>query len=234
MFRFVTKKEYWAVENSGILAGVPRPRDWHLKSIQDAVAFSLLHRFRGKHIAEVGGGNSRILPALARHNACCNIEPFEGADGGPQANALPPEIANLRTYLGEHSPVLQPGVFDAVFSVSVLEHVPTPALPAFFQDNRRIMKTGGLCLHLVDIYCAERPSPANTERFAAVKTLFFAAFAPLSETVIGEDELVFRCAYASNPDNLMNAWNAIVPSLRETRETHQSCSLILAGTAKRP
>ena len=74
MYRFVTKKEYWDIEDSGLLAQLPPTNyAWHLKHIQDAVAYKYLHQLKGKTIAEAGGGSSRLLPALARHNSCYNI-----------------------------------------------------------------------------------------------------------------------------------------------------------------
>jgi len=79
MFRFVTKKEYWDIEDSGLLTQLaPANFVWHMKNIQDAAAYKYLHQFEGVAIAEVGGGHSRVLPALAHRNSCYNIEPFEG------------------------------------------------------------------------------------------------------------------------------------------------------------
>ena len=85
MLKFVTKKEYWDVIDSKILDynNVKTDSFWHLKSIQDAIAFSYLHEYCNKCIAEIGGGNSRLLPTLSKKNNCFNIEEFKGAHGGP-------------------------------------------------------------------------------------------------------------------------------------------------------
>lgn len=40
MFRFVSKQEYWDIADSGILKDLPHKFDWHLKSIQDAIAYN--------------------------------------------------------------------------------------------------------------------------------------------------------------------------------------------------
>lgn len=135
MMRFVNKKEYWDIEDSGIMSGVLRRPTWHLKSIGDAVTYSFLHELKGKHIAEIGGAYSRLLPALAEHNSCYNIEPYEGVGGGPTTNMLSSNITNYWTYLGESGTVLKPEFFDVVFSISVLEHIETPKFEAFFEDH---------------------------------------------------------------------------------------------------
>jgi hypothetical protein len=231
MLRFVTKKEYWDIEDSGIMNGLARPGNWHLKSIQDAVAYYYLHKLQGQHIAEVGGGNSRLLPALSVANTCYNIEPFEGVGGGPQTHQLSSNIIQIQLYLGKNSPDLPNDSMDAVFSVSVVEHVPTPELALFFQDNNAIMKKNGLCIHLIDIYCAETASESNMGRYREIKRTFFKYFKPLTQEIIDGSALRFHCSYATNPDNVMNSWNKAVPSLRNIRETQQSCSILLAGTA---
>ncbi|MDR2574393.1 MAG: class I SAM-dependent methyltransferase [Desulfovibrio sp.] len=238
MFRFVTKEEYWQVEDSGLLDKLPRaPFGWHMKNIQDAMAFSLLRSCRGQTIAEVGGGDSRLLPALAAHNRCVNIEPYEGIGCGPKTNTLPDSITNIPAYLGRTRQSIRDETFDVVFSISVLEHVPDEELEGFLQDAARISKKGGLGLHLIDVYTSESPPSALVERQRRTGDIFFSHFTPLSEDLLGQDgdwrkDLIFRCSCATNPDDAMNRWNHIAPSLRHIRATHQSCSLILAGRAK--
>lgn len=92
-------------------------------------------------------------------------------------------------------------------------------------------------MHLIDIYIAESPAAATIERCRATGELFFKHFCPMTDEIIGrsgtwEDALRFRTCYATNPDNAMQRWNKSVPKLREVRETHQSCTLLIAGLAK--
>lgn len=238
MFRFVTKKEYWAIDDSGLMAQLP-PAEfaWHLKSIQDAMAYKYLYQFNGKIVAEVGGGNSRVLPALARQNSCYNIDPLEGLGGGPETNLLPTEIVNVKALLGKSCQMIKDATFDVLFSISVVEHVPTDDLESFFADNRRIMKGGGCSLHLIDIYTSEEPSPDSIKRSRLASEVFFQYFRPMTDEIIGQngnwdEALRFHCRYATNPDNIMNTWNKLVLMLRKVREEQQSCTLILAGFAK--
>lgn len=238
MYRFVTKKELWAVEDSGLTAKLaPSRESWSLKNIQDAVAYKHLQQFKGKTVAEVGGGDSRVLPTLARQNSCCNIEPFEGQGNGPTTNTLPSEIIKLKAYLGQTDLLIKDGKFDVLFSISVIEHVPEDKLESFFADSRRILKAEGFALHMIDIYVSEEPSLASMKRHQSIGDLFFSYFQPLTPSeVMGRngnwaDALRFHCRYATNPDNAMNYWNKIAPQLRNIREEQQSCTLILAGLA---
>jgi SAM-dependent methyltransferase len=232
MFRFVTKKEYWDIEDSGLLRDIVSHPRWHLKSIQDAIAYSILHNLRGKKIVEIGGGNPRILPALAQSNVCFNIDKFKGVGHGP-TNDFPPSVIHIiNAYLGETKDYIHDYMFDVSFSISVMEHVPFQALQSFLRDNRRILKSGGLAVHLIDIYCNEHQDIDNIRRFSVIRKEFFSYFTPLSDDVITENDLHFSSSYATNPDNEMNAWNKSVPGLREKREVCQSCALLLAGLAK--
>ena len=84
MLRFITKSQYWSLLDQDIEKTLRKNVfQWHLKSIQDAVALHYLDSPSGKRIAEIGGGNSRILPAISSSNECTNIEKFEGQHGGP-------------------------------------------------------------------------------------------------------------------------------------------------------
>ena len=240
MFRFVTKKELWTIEDSGIEAHLypGGPPDFSLKAIQDKLAYKYLRHFKGKIIAEAGGGNSRLLPTLARQNSCYNIDPFEGAGQGPKVNSLPPEIVSVKSYLGRTDAIINDGAFDVLFSISVVEHVPDDELESFFADSRRILKADhGFALHMIDISTAEEPLPGFVKRYQLIKDEFFQHFLPLPGEIMGRDgdwakALRFRPHYASNPDNVMRTWSMLVPESKEVYETHQCCTLILAGWAK--
>jgi hypothetical protein len=84
MLRFINKKEYWTAEDDGTVAKLPAtPFAWHLKNIQDAVAFSWLKKYNNQDIAEIGGGDSRVLSVLSKNNRTTNIDSFEGLGNGP-------------------------------------------------------------------------------------------------------------------------------------------------------
>lgn len=228
MFRFVTKKELWTIENSGILKNVPQMSPWHMKNIQDAVAYNYLSSYKNSTIAEIGGGNSRLLRALMGNNRCVNIDKYEGAGNGPTQQALPAGIDVIHAYLGkETKKLIESGTFDAVFSISVIEHIPDGDLSDVFEEIARISKKGALSLHLIDVYCDEKPTLQT--RMTQLTDLFFTYFSPLEQDMLSPREVKFSCNYATNPDNVMHQWNKVSPALQSVRELQQGCSLILGG-----
>jgi hypothetical protein len=105
--------------------GIPDTGFWHLKDIQDAMAYSHLCKAKGLQIAEVGAGHSRLLSVLAKTNTCCAIDEYKGAGGGPKAL---PKDANIRIFncnVGASQGLITDASFDALFSISVIEHVLT-------------------------------------------------------------------------------------------------------------
>ena len=74
----MTKHQYWRLLDEKVDKQLaPAKFPWHLKSVQDVVAYSLLGDPQGQVIGEIGGGESRLLPVLVGSNQCTNIETFE-------------------------------------------------------------------------------------------------------------------------------------------------------------
>lgn len=234
MLRFVNKEEYWRVENSGILIQIPKIQLWHLKSIQDAMAFEYLHQCKGKKIAEIGGGNSRISPVMAKHNECYNVDKFEGVGNGPKKEVLFDNVTNINVMMGEFSKLLQDNYFDIIFSISVVEHVPNDMLNSFFKDCQRILKLGGEMIHLIDVYVEDDPNQ-NVELVQRVMKYREAFTSGLfkspnpDDVIISEEGVKFSTAFATNPDNVMDRWNKSSPGLKKKREKAQSCTLLMVG-----
>lgn len=53
------------------------------KNIQNGFMLGRLSGLKEQNIMEIGGGNSRVLPVLAKHNECWNIGKFQGVGAGP-------------------------------------------------------------------------------------------------------------------------------------------------------
>jgi hypothetical protein len=228
MLSFVTKEQYWAAEDAGVLDLYPANDWWHIKNIQDAI---VLHRYRdlkGNRIADIGGSDSRTLRHFGKANDGYCIDSFEGDHGGV---STPPKIRgvrNVRATLGDLHPDLPTG-FDVLYSISVVEHVPPEKVGDFFEDCRRILKPGGEMMHLIDLYVETDPSGNVDEnaRLELYRNVFNTGFEPLGPMILPEGGIAFDCSYATNPDNMMNRWNRSVPQLRSKRARSQACSLIL-------
>jgi len=228
MFDFIRKATIFDAWS----AGLQKPIDtgaFHLKTVQDLGVWLHLNSLKGKTIAEIGGGNSRILPALAKNNKCYNVEKFQGADGGPTKEVKIPNVTNILAFLGEGSGKIPKNYFDVIFSVSVIEHVTSlKGLNDFFTEGLSGLKSGGLWLHAIDMYLSDEPEPYWAERYSAYRSwVTDSRVTPLS--IVYDGPLKFSCEMASNPDDTMFQWNRISPSLNALRKKAQSVSLILAA-----
>ena len=235
MLKFVSKQEYWDVEDSGLLENIASDMPWHLKSIQDAIIFSHLHEVSNKVVAEVGGGDSRILPFLRKCNSCYNIDEFQGVGSGPSQEVVLDKVQNVKTMIGKFSELLKPDFFDIIFSVSVVEHVPTKELPNFFKDCKRILKPGGKMIHLIDVYLEdsfEENAKSILPKLREYRSIFSQNLftSPDPTSIITKKDLRFSTKFATNPDDIMNTWNKFSPKLKEKRSKSQNCSLVMIAS----
>lgn len=233
MFEFITKKPIWTLCDKGYLDELQADKiSYQLKTAQDLVCYMYLRDLTGLKIAEIGGGNSRILQRLAINNHCYNIEKFEGVGLGPQKEVCLRNVTNIGAYVGDFSGLLKANQFDIVFSISVVEHVTTDKLDSFFRDFLRILRPGGMFLHAIDMYIEEEPSAYWKERFAIYRSWMHnnSSVEPLGTIYNGT--LQFRHEMITNPDNIMYTWNALAPDLRHLREKAQNVSLLIGGKKK--
>jgi hypothetical protein len=116
MLNFVSKAEYWAAEDAGMLS-ITRfdPSHFQIKNIQDAIVIYRLNGLSGKEILEAGG--SRVLDYIFPTNRCVNINPLEGFHGGPQGRRYDKVQRYEQIYgeIGKSSGVLADKSFDVVF-----------------------------------------------------------------------------------------------------------------------
>ena len=231
MFEIITKHEFWEWQDAGLVDS----QRIDLKGIQDGYILSRTRDVRGKRILEIGGGNSRILRALAeesRANECWNAERFEGFGNGPRVNANDGRIRHANCFVGEFDPGLPDAYFDLVVSVSVVEHVPNDFLESFFADTARVLRPGGLILHAIDLYLYDDDAAVARDDLTRQRIRAYRAFGDRSDLRIRfsaepavDEDASFRCHYASNSDLAMNQWNRSVPELKALREVAQSVSI---------
>lgn len=228
MFDFIRKPFLWDVFDRNLDKEIGKNELFHLKSIQDLAVYDYVKGSSKLSIAEIGGGYSRLLNALVKNNSCTNVEKFQGVDGGPSKEKTIPNVRNVHAFLGEFDPNLNDASFDLVFSVSVVEHVPTSALEGFFKDQLRILKSGGIFLHAIDLYLEDQPTAYVLDRFEHYKAwVQNPAVAPIGAVFDGPCR--FTCDMATNPDNVMHMWGRVSPSLIEMRTRAQSVSLLVGA-----
>ena len=228
MLDFIRKPMVWKAWDDGHEVEIGRTQAFSIKSMQDLAVYSFLRGSVGRKIAEAGGGKSRVLQNLGKSNECFNLDKFQGTDGGPDKEVHIPGVKNVKTYLSEFSPELEAGTFDAVFSISVVEHVLDARLRAFAEDGARLLKPGGLWVHAIDMYLEDAESPQARRRFDQYRQwLELGEFEPLGP--IFDGELRFTADMISNPDNVMHMWGRVAPALTELRQRSQGASLLLAA-----
>ena len=232
MLSFIEKKTIWDAIDRGRKDDLDAKVSYQLKIAQDLAVYDLIADETGLDIAEIGGGDSRILRILAESNRCSNIEKFEGANIGPKGEIKIPGVTNISAFIGEFSPIVRSESFDLVFSISVIEHVPTKVLPDFFTDMLRALRPGGRFIHAIDFYVNEEPTPYYLERYAHYCNwvLNDPRVTPLVPGTA--PEFSFKCSYASNPDNIMFGWRQLAPALHDLRKTAQNVSFMVGGVKK--
>lgn len=226
MFDFIRKPILWKAWDDGLgreLGG----GHYHLKTAQDLAVYRFLRPMANKEIAEIGGGESRILRKISTTNKCSNIEKFQGADGGPAEEVRIERVRNVKVFVGEFSTELRDEEFDVVFSVSVIEHVPDEMLEGFYEDGLRILKKGGVWIHAIDVYIEDNPNESQIARFESYrKWADDNRVKPLGEVYRGP--LKFMCDMASNPDQTLYNWGQVAPKLSPLRQRAQSTSVLVA------
>ncbi len=100
-----------------------------------------LEELRGQKVAEIGCGNGRFLPTLARYaERVYGIEPGDGVDNARRHCAGVDNIEVMRADVYS-LPRLPP--LDHVFSIGVVHHLPDPRRA--LENMRGLLKPGGRC-----------------------------------------------------------------------------------------
>lgn len=228
MLSVITKEEYWNWCDAGAAAsgkGV-------LKDIQDSFALFHLMGSKGLRICEIGGGNSRVLPRLQADNECWNVDKFEGQGGGPSTILSRPKIKLARVFIGDFAPELPDGHFDVVFSVSVVEHIPSERYGDAVRDCVRILKPGGRMLHAIDVYLPDAGEKSSAFDFLRERMNLYLRTVEFSNGQLSWVEppsvaanVSASARHACNQVDELYKWNKAFPALRNLRAAGASSSL---------
>lgn len=150
----------------GDLKNVQRP--WAVKAVLANVP-------PPARLLEIGGGEPIVSGFLGELGYDVTlVDPYDGFGNGPtdfqRYVELFPHVKILREYLRPGQGTLAAGSFDAIFSVSVLEHLPGDALTSCFDAMAEFLKPDGASIHCVDFILqgvGDAHDFANTQRILA-------------------------------------------------------------------
>lgn len=179
----------------GDLKNVQRP--WAVKAILANVP-------PPARLLEIGGGEPIVSGFLSELGYDVTlIDPYDGFGNGPTDYERYvhqfPHVKIVREYFRPTVPSLRPKSFDAIFSVSVLEHIPPAALPACFNAIAEYVTPGGASIHCFDFILqghGEAHDLANAPRILAEQSRVSGEpeqepFAELVERMRGDLETFF-------------------------------------------
>jgi hypothetical protein len=135
------------------IAGV----DGDLKNVQRPWAVKTLLRCvpPPARLLEIGGGEPIVSGFLNELGYDVTlVDPYDGFGNGPTEYdayvALFPNVKIVRSYLEPGMPAFATGSFHAIFSVSVLEHLPVEAAAKTFRAIKEFLIPGGASIHCFD------------------------------------------------------------------------------------
>lgn len=144
---------------NGDLKNVQRP--WTVKAILANVPV-------GSKLLEIGGGQpmvASLLTELGYHVTL--VDPYEGAGNGPTEYEAYvrhyPLVELVKSQFDANLQGYPDASFDCIYSISVLEHVPLPALAEVYAGIKKFLRPGGCSLHCVDLVTQGDATEFHTE-----------------------------------------------------------------------
>jgi SAM-dependent methyltransferase len=137
----------------------PEESQWGLKQFGTLFCYEQLRNQKGRFL-EIGAGQNRFFD----EHLDAKIDYWVVDSSGFYDAAKYKHSASLRKrttlidgMIGQFLPALPSESFDAIFSVSVLEHVPVARISDVCKDMYRLLKLGGYLIHSIDL------TPGNYE-----------------------------------------------------------------------
>jgi hypothetical protein len=133
------------------------PLDGDLKNVQRpwAAKAILANVPPPARLLEIGGGEPIVSGFLSELGYDVTlVDPYDGFGNGPTDYQRYveqfPHVKIVREYFRPGLPGLAPHSFDAIFSISVLEHIPPDSLPACFDAVAEFLSPTGVSIHCFD------------------------------------------------------------------------------------
>lgn len=172
-------------------------RCWMVKAILGRVP-------RGSRLLEIGAGEPLAAGVLARLGYEVTIvDPYDGSGNGPREygvfTAAYPDLDFVRDRFPP-DPRPEPG-FGAVYSISVLEHVPLEQIDGLIAATDELLGDGGLSIHAVDHVLAgfgAEPHRERLDRIVARSGLDLSELAAVIERMERDAETYLVSAEAHN------------------------------------
>jgi glycosyltransferase involved in cell wall biosynthesis/SAM-dependent methyltransferase len=127
----------------------------------------------GASILEIGAGEPRVagfMETLGWKVSIC--DPYDGSGHGPTEYRhycrMYPKVKIIRSVFDENVAGPIAGQMDAVYSISVLEHVKGPDLEKLFAGIQTALKPGGLSLHCADTVVQGNGTEFHVEQMAKI------------------------------------------------------------------
>ncbi|MEY2564182.1 MAG: hypothetical protein QOH88_2375 [Verrucomicrobiota bacterium] len=131
--------------------------DGDLKNVQRPWAVKALLRCvpPPARVMEIGGGEPIVSGFLNELGYDVTlVDPYDGCGNGPtqyqQYVEMFPNVKIVRSYLEPGIRTFAPASFDAIFSVSVLEHLPVEKAVVVFRAIEEFLAYGGASIHCFD------------------------------------------------------------------------------------
>ncbi len=150
------------------LKDVQRP--WTVKAILSSIKAPA-------RLIEIGSGEPLSASALADLGYEVSVcDPFDGSGRGPTEFAyfrsIYRNVNYIRSYFDpEVARQFENNPLDVVFSISVLEHVPEPALLQLFEAALLALRPGGFSIHCADIVIEGQATDFHIAQLKRILTL---------------------------------------------------------------
>lgn len=158
----------------------------------------------GSRLLEIGAGEPLVAGTLSRLGYDVTVvDPYDGSGNGPQEfdvfRAAYPDLSFVR----EQFPPAEPlGDFSAVYSISVLEHIPLEAIDGVMAAaNQLLSARGGCSIHAVDHVLAGWGAEEHLEKLRRIAAGIGIADADLDRAIAeltDDPETYFVSAEAHN------------------------------------